>query len=341
MDPLPVDHNHSPLSAGLLLVQRNKRLLLWAYLVNLLTGLTMGLTAHAQYASVLDHSLAAQRIAGRLDLGYLLELMQQTSKGHADTAVLFPWLAVIYVGLSFVLAAGMYMVFSSGERPTLAYVARSGIEYFWRFIRLALFAALFAVPTLGILLALRQAILKQADKIYVERTFFCISMGTFLVVLLVAIFLRLWFDLAEAIVIQMGKQEDRRVRRCIFPAWRILCQRCFYNYAIYFFVGALGWAGFIFFLWFWTVAVPPRMVVLAWLVGQFGILSLLKARIWQRGMVTAIVASASMPVLQRETPSGPPVTSGAKAPEETVDRAAESSGMMGPPANGETGPSKQ
>jgi hypothetical protein len=166
-------------------------------------------------------------------------------------------------------------------------------------------AALVSAPTLGILFALRSILLKHADKIYVERSFFFISMGTFLVVVLVAVFLRLWFDIAEATVIRLGMEGDRRVRRSILPAFRLLRKRCCYNYASYFLVGALGWLGASFFLWLWTIAVPPRMVVLAWLVGQLGIVSLLKARIWQRGLVTAIAfsAPASQPFLAASHPA--------------------------------------
>ncbi|MGC9291481.1 MAG: hypothetical protein ACP5EP_01990 [Acidobacteriaceae bacterium] len=304
LDPIFSGRDRSPLNAGLHLLLHNKRLLLWSYLANMLTGLGMGLAYHAQVSSILDHSLAAQRIAGRLDLSYLVELAQHTSRNGAGVHSLFPLLAIVYVVVSFILAAGVYTVFSAGEKPTLAVVVRSGIDYFWRFVRLALFAALVSAPTLGVLFALRNVLLKHADKIYVERSFFFISTGTFLVVALVAVFLRLWFDIAEATVIRLGMEGDRRVRRSIFPAFRLLRRRCCYNYSSYFLVGALGWLGFSFFLWLWTIAVPPRMVVLAWLVGQLGIGCVLFARIWQRGLVTAIVfsAPASQPFLAASHP---------------------------------------
>jgi uncharacterized membrane protein len=337
LDPIFSGRDRSPLNAGMHLLLHNKRLLLWSYLANMLIGLGTGLAYHAQVSSLLDHSLAAQRIAGRLDLAYLVELAQHTSRNGAGVYSLFPLLAIVYVVVSFILAAGMYNVFASGERPTLAFVVRSGIEYFWRFVRLALIAALVSVPTLGILFVLRNLVLKHADKIYVERSFFFISMGTFLVVALVAVFLRLWFDIAEATVIRLGMEGDRRVRRSIVPAFRLLRKRCCYHYASYFFVGALGWLGFSFFLWLWTIAVPPRQIVLAWLVGQLGIVSLLKARIWQRGLVTAIASSApaSQPFLAASRPMAP-----AQVPLPAPDEE-KPEDLSGPAASTQAGPDAQ
>ena len=304
MNPLFDYRNHSPLSTGLKLLQQNKRLLLWLYLANLLTGLLPALAYHSQVSGVLNHSMAAQRIAGRLDLSYLIELVQHTSKGGTGVYSLFSLMILGYCVFSFILAAAAYYVFATGERSTLAVVERSGIEYFWRFVRLTLFSAIVFVPVLGILSALRGAILKHADNVFLERSFFFLSMGTFAVIALVAIFLRLWFDIAEAYVVQLGMDGDRRVRRSIFPAWRLLRVRCFSTYASYILVGVLGWLGFSFFIWLWTVGVPPRLVVVAWLIGQLGILCLLFTRLWQRGLATALVftAPASQPVMAASYP---------------------------------------
>ncbi|HEX4020039.1 MAG TPA: hypothetical protein VHX63_02750 [Acidobacteriaceae bacterium] len=292
MNPMLAHRNHSTLGTGLRLLQQNKRLLLWVYLANLLTGLLPALAYHRQVSGILDHSFAAQRIAGRLDLSYLIELLQHTTKNGMGVYALFSLLALGYCVFSFILAAGIYYVFATGERPTLAVVERSGIEYFWRFVRITLFALLISLPTLGILAVLRNVLLKHADNVYVGRSFFFISMGTFAIVAIVAVFLRFWFDIAEAYVVQLGENGDRRVRRSVIPAWRLLWERFFSNYVSYLFIGILGWLGFSFFLWFWAVGVPPRLVGLAWVVGQLAIVCLLFARIWQRGMATAIVYSA-------------------------------------------------
>ncbi len=47
----------------------------WAYAVNLVFGLLAGVPFATGLASYLDHSLAAQRIAGTIDISYLGELM--------------------------------------------------------------------------------------------------------------------------------------------------------------------------------------------------------------------------------------------------------------------------
>jgi len=295
------------------------------------------LAYHSQVSGILDHSLAAQRIAGRLDLSYLIELAHHTSRNGSGIYALFPLLALGYFVFSFILAAGIYYVFASGEKPTLAVMERSGIEYFWRFVRITLFAILISAPILIVLRVLRHLILKYADKIYVERSFFLLSMTTFAVVALVAIFLRLWFDIAEAYVVQLGLEGNHRVRSSITPARRLLCQKFWTNYASYFLVGLLGWLGFAFFLWLWEAGVPPRLVVLAFVVGQLGIGCLLFARIWQRGLVTAIVfpAPASQPFVAASYPVEPALGPSAVPSEEPGEELAE------PPAASQTGPAEQ
>lgn len=292
MNRLLAYRDRSTLQAGLRLLLANKRLLLWTYLASLLLGLRAALPFHARIGPILDHSLAAQDLAGRLDVSsYGLLMMHLGKQGTSLYTQAFSAI-LVYCVFANVLAAGTYFVFGSGELPRLATVVRSGLEYFWRFFRLLLFAALIGGIVVGVPAALRGLLLQHADNVYVGRPYFYISLATFVVVALVAFFVRLWFDMAEATVIQMGFDGDRRVRRSLFPSLRFLRQSFTSTYFSYLLIGVLGWAGLLLCVWLWVVAVPPRAVVLAWTFGQLGILSILVARIWQRGLATAAVAFA-------------------------------------------------
>jgi len=308
MNRLLAYRNRSPLSAGMQLLLANKRLLLWTYLASLLLGLRAALPLHARLSGILDHSLAAQSIAGRFDFSSFALLTMGLGK-HGTSLSTQAFLAIaVYCVFSNILAAGTYFVFGTGEAPRLATVVRSGLEYFWRFFRLLLFAAIIAGPVIAILAGLRAALLKHADNVYVERPFFYISLGTFILIALVAFFFRLWFDIAEASVIQLGLDGDRRVRRSLFPSLRILRLRFAPAYFSYLLIGTLGWVGLLVCLWLWVVAVPARAVPLAWILGQLGVFSLLAARIWQRGLATAIVAFAEPVAVVHTAILTPPAT---------------------------------
>lgn len=290
----------------------NKRLLLWTYLASLLLGLHAASPFHARISPILDHSFAAQDIAGRFDISsYALLTMRLGRQGTSLYTQAFAAI-LIYCVFANILAAGTYFVFGSGELPRLSTVLRAGVDYFWRFFRLLLFAALIGGISIAILSALRDVLLKYADTVYVGRPYFYIAFATFIMVALTAFFFRLWFDMAEAIVIQLGLDGDHRVRRSLFPSLRILRQRFASTYGSYLLIGVLGWAGLLLSLWLWVVAVPARAVILAWFFGQLGVLSIIAARIWQRGLATAVIAfSEPVPVAHTAilTPPVPYVSS--------------------------------
>ncbi|HET9088622.1 MAG TPA: hypothetical protein VFN53_13975 [Acidobacteriaceae bacterium] len=306
-----------PLSTGLRLLIANKRLLLWTYLASVLLGLRAALPFHSRVSPILDHSLAAQDLAGRFDVSsYALLTMHLGRQGTTLYTQAFADI-VVYCVFAILLAAGTYFVFGSGEVPRLGLVLRAGVDYFWRFFRLLLFAGIIAGMIVGGLTAVRTLVLKHADEVYVGRTYFYLALISLVAVALVAFFFRLWFDLAEAMTIQLGLDGDRRVRRSLFPSLRILKQRFASTYLSYLLIGALGWAGLLLCGWLWVVAVPARAVPLAWIVGQLGVLSILTARIWQRGLATAVVAFAEpVPVVHRAIFTPPPAFQTPEAGEE-------------------------
>lgn len=273
---------------GLRLVLGNKRTLLWVYLANLIVGLFGGLPFFSHIRPFLDHSMAAQKIAGSLDIGFVAELFMHANEHATGASTTATLLVICYVLVSFVLAAGILYVFLSGERPRLGTVVGRGVAYFWRFVRLTLFLAVIAGPVLGILFGLRTAYLSSADEKYVEAAYDVRALLTLLVIAVVAVFLRLWFDIAEALVVRNGIAGDRAVRRTIGPSIRLLWRNLIRACGSYVLAGALGWIGLLLLLWIW-MSLSPHAVMLGALMGQVGIFLLLAGRVWQRGIVAALV----------------------------------------------------
>ena len=146
--PLP-----SLLVQGFRLTLRSWPFVVWAYAVNLVFGLLAGIPFATGLAPYLDHSLAAQKIAGTIDLSYLGEL-----EIHLRATNFFPiairtagYLNLLQLLVLFGLFAGTIFVYVSAEPAQLSVLLRGGVAYFWRFVRAAIIAGCIAVLILGVL----------------------------------------------------------------------------------------------------------------------------------------------------------------------------------------------
>jgi len=290
---------------GLRLLFSNKRALLWSYLVLLVIGLINGSSVSARVGDFLDHSLAAQKIAGDIDAGYFAELIMHANEHNPGSAPITSALTLISVLISYFLTAGILYVFFTSEKPRLATIIGAGIQYFWRFFRLTLFALIICGPILGLLFWLRSLYLKGADEKYVEAAYDIRAVLTLIVVLFVAILLRLWFDLAEVVVVQLGINGDRRVRRSLGPSLRLLFKHFLHVFLSYFVAGTLGFLAFAAFLYIYVASQPSHLILPVFLWSQLALLCLLASRIWQRGILTLLVISTTEQTVILVQP-GPP-----------------------------------
>ena len=288
----------NPLVQGFKLVLRNWPFVVWAYVLNLGFGLLAGVPLAVGLAPYLDHSLAAQKIAGTMDVTYLGELVM-----HLRESSFFPiamrtagWLNLVQLLLLFVLFAGTIFVYVSAEPPRLSVLLRGGVAYFWRFVRAALAAACVSTVVLGILLALRSLLLFRASAVYVERKMFLYSSISGAVVFLAALLVRLWWDLVEIYIVRNAIDGERRVRHALLPAAQLLFRYFFRTAGSFLLIGLIGLDALALCLFLWKLS-PAHQVWLAGLLAQLGLFLLLATRFWQRGMEAALVMSADPPIL--------------------------------------------
>jgi hypothetical protein len=287
---------------GFQLALRNWPLVLWAYAVNLVFGLLAGVPFATGLASYLDHSLAAERIAGTIDISYLGELMAhlRESSFRATAIHTAAWLNLLQLLVLFVLFAGTTFIYVSAEPPQLSVLLRGGVAYFWRFVRAAILAGCVAAVILGILLSVRALLLTRADRVYVEGTMFLYSAISAAVVLLVASLVRLWWDLVEVYIVRNVMDGERSVRRALLPALLLLWKYFFRIVGSFLLSGMLGVGALALCLLLWKQFVPAHQVWLACLLAQLGLFLLLASRFWQRGIEAALVLSADPPIVARE-----------------------------------------
>jgi hypothetical protein len=289
------------LARGFQLGLRNWPCVLWAYAVNLLFSLLGSVPFAAGLASPLDHSLAAQRIAGTLDAASLLELFV-----HFRDTPFAPMafraagsLNLLQLLLLFIFFTGSVFIYVSAEPPRLSVLLRGGVAYFWRFVRAALVAICISVLVVGILLGLRAAMLARAGNVYVEARMFLFSAISLAVVLLVALLLRLWWDLVEVYIVRNAMDGERSVRRALLPALRLLGQYFFRTFGSFLVAGLAGVSALALCLALWKV-LPAHQVWLAFLLAQVGLFLLLAGRFWQRGVEATLVMAADPPNIIRE-----------------------------------------
>jgi hypothetical protein len=286
---------------GFQLGLRNWPCLVWVYVVNLLFGLLSAVPFTTGLSSYLDHSIAAQRIAGTLDIGQLGELLI-----HLRNTSFFPmvmratvWLHVLQILVLFVFFAGSVFVFVSAEPPRLSVILRGGIAYFWRFVRAAIVAACVGAALLGILFGLRAWLLDRLGAVYVEQQLFLYSAISAAVVLLVGLIVRLWWDLIEVYIVRNAMDSERRVREALLPSLRLLFRYFFRLFGSFLLAGFAGVCALAFCLYLWK-SLPAHQVWIAALLAQLGLFLLLAGRFWQRGLEASLVMSADPPRIAQE-----------------------------------------
>lgn len=289
------------LAQGFQLVLRNWPCVVWVYGVNLFFALLAAVPFAVGLGSYLDHSLAARKIAGTIDIASITELAL-----HVRDTSFFPmvmhtasWVGLLQVLVLFFLFAGSLFVFVAAEPPMFSVLLRGGVAYFWRFVRAALLAGGSTAIILSVLFAIRAGLLARADAAYVGRRMFIVSSISLFVVLLVAMLLRLWWDLVEVYIVRNAMDGERRVHLALLPALRLLFRYFFRAFGSFLLVGIAGVTALALCLALWK-ALPAHQVWMAALLTQVGLFLLLASRFWQRGIETALVMAVDPPMVVAE-----------------------------------------
>jgi hypothetical protein len=297
---LPLERAKRPLPnlllQGFQLGLRNWPCVVWTYAVNLLFAVLAGVPLASGLAPYLDHSLAARNIAGTIDTSYLRELeIQLRGAGFfpmvIHTAV---WLNVVQVLVLFVLFSGSVFIYVSAEPPRFSVMLRGGIAYFWRFVRAAIVAGFAATVIVGLLFGLRELLLDRLGNVYVERQFSIYAAVSAGLILLVALLVRVWWDLVETYIVRNAMDGERRILPALLPALRLLFRHFFRTFGSFLVAGLAGIAAFALCLFLWRL-LPAHQVWMACLLAQLGLFLLLAGRFWQRGVEATLVMAADPP----------------------------------------------
>jgi hypothetical protein len=306
------------LRSGWSMVGRNKRYIVWFYLLNL-TLAEYGSSAFRNQAHViLDHSLQADRLLHGFDIGVLMDMLARPEFGPTMASTMPAiYFAVLFFVATALFLPGVLQGYASTYRLPREDFFRACGRNLWRFIRLMIVAGIVMGIVAGALFGIRSTLLKAVGESTNELLPFYVSMASLLVIFLVMSGIRIWFDLAQTDVVL---SDQRAVRKSIGAGFRHTRRdlgRLLASYVVTTIVAAIVLvAG----LWVWMKFVPPASVIGAFLVSQLTLLLLLIPRFWQRGVAVtyylqnmvepiAVVESfTSVAVVAPVVPGVPPET---------------------------------
>jgi hypothetical protein len=295
-----MNEKKSLLSAGASIVGRNKRYVIWFYLLNLVLAVFGAAAFSNQVHAILDHSLYANRLLHSFDVMAFAEMMARPEFGPSN-ALLAPTIdfAILFFLATMLLLPGVLLGYASDHRLPRAEFYRTCGHNIWRFVRLFLFFAIIAGPISGILGAAQNALVKAADESSNERLPFFVQLASMGIMFLVLTAIRIWFDVAQTHVVV---SDQGKVRKSIAAAYRGMKGYRLRLLANYVFITLL--AGVVLFagIWVWIKVVPAASIVGAFIVGQLILLILLAARFWQRACAVAFYRDyMTVLVIERET----------------------------------------
>jgi hypothetical protein len=270
------------LSSGLDMVGRNKRYIVWFYVLNVALAWFGGGAFSNQAHEILDHSLHAERLVHGFDLGVLVEMFARPEFGpttvSAGPAIHF---ALLFFALTALFLPGVLQGYASTYRLPREDFFRACGRNLWRFVRLMIVAGIVMGIAAGALFGIRAALLKKAAESTNELLPFYVSMASLCVIFLVMTALRIWFDLAQTDVVL---SDQRAVRRSIGAGFRHTWRNFGRLLASYVAIAIVAAIVLLAGLFVWMKLVPPASVLGAIFVSQLTLLLLLIPRFWQRGV---------------------------------------------------------
>ncbi len=263
-------------SAGFGLLFRRQYLLWWIFAVNFVLAAMATLPFAASITGVMGHSLYSNRIVTGFDLGVLTELLMRPQVHGGGSLTLFPLIFFVFMLLA---EGGILLAYRQDRRLATGEFFGAGGKYFWRFVRLVLCLLVLLVP---ILLAWH-AVSGWSDRLAADSpnplAGFRVELAGGIVLLLVFLALRLWFDMAQ---VRMVASDERSVLRALRWSFGTTVRHFGSLYWLFLRISVAAWVELALIFWIWMDYVPHEHMGLSFLLGQIGLLLWLAARLWQR-----------------------------------------------------------
>jgi hypothetical protein len=267
-----------PIRDGFFLVWRHQRLVWWIFFVNLVLGFLGSTGLRVLLRSVLDKSLYAKQLSQQFDVTVYLELLIKPEVSvrplDADSAAV-AFLFLIYTQF---ISGGVLSVYRDDRKLGRGEFFEACGDFFWRMVRLLL----CSVIPFGIVLALFSGVQVVSGKMSAntprEMQGFWVAVVGFFICVLFALFVRAWFDVAQA------RTVCERVRGMFVLTFRsfVLALRNLPRLVSIYFAIALIGALLVVGVWFVWLNIPHQSFGTSWLLLEVLSLLMVGLRLWQR-----------------------------------------------------------
>lgn len=269
--------------SGAGLVWRRQRVLWWIFIVNFMFAALGTIGIDERVAGTLDHSLSSARLLHGFDVSAVFELSVQPEGPFRRPEPTFYMSAVLFAIFYLFATGGVLLTYYRDEKPTTAWFFEACGNFFWRFMRLAIFFLLALIPV-AILIKVADMVTDRInDRAISPYPAVWFELGAAIGILFLAICLRLWFDMAQVIAVA---EDERRIRRALREAAALLRKNFGSLFWLYFRISLLAWVIFGAALQYWKNYLRPESLGRAFLLAQLMIVFWLATRLWQRASET-------------------------------------------------------
>jgi len=267
-----------PIRDGFFLVWRHQRLVWWIFFVNLVLGFLSSLAPGVVLHSVLDKSLYAEEMSKHFDATVFVELL---TRPEVST---LPWMTgslaagVIFLFYMLFISGGVLAIYHQDRKFTRGQFFESCGDFLWRMVRLLLCSIIPFAIVFGLLALVQRVSRKMASDAPRELQGFFVQVAGWFLCLVSALFVRAWFDLAQArTVIDHVRGIFVLSFRSFVLALRNLPRLLSIYLATTFVVGMAAWAA-----WTLWLRIPHTSFGASWLLLELLTLVLVGVRLWQR-----------------------------------------------------------
>ncbi len=265
--------------AGASLVWGRQRVLWLIYVVNFVLAYFASRGTNERIAAILDHSMAAGQLVHGFNLGTLGSLAANPESPFGGSISASLSAAILFTVFTIFATGGILATYYSGQRLHAGAFFEACGHHFWRFVRLTIYLLIVLIPVFilgGIAHRVYDRIEKQSISPMPAVHFF---EAATVVVLLLMICIRVWFDIAQVIAVA---EDERRMRKALRRSATLLRHNFLSLYWLYLRVSLVSWIVFAIGLHIWMTHLRPESILAPFLLSQFLIIFWQACRLWQR-----------------------------------------------------------
>ncbi len=271
------DNEKGVVAAGFSLLWRRQGILWWVFVVNFVCGALGTIPALLALHRALAHSLAGQPLSKGFDVGMFVELVRLPNVRLMSTYTASYIFAFLFLLFMLFVSGGILETYRQDRKLTTGdFFAASG-AFFWRFVRLMLLSLIPFFVVSMIYQGLDKLSDTVGDRAIADQVGIYLLWFAVVVFLLLALIVRLWFDIAQ---VRAVAQNERGMWRNTWKAFGITFRALPSLFWMYFRISLFAWLTLVVGLVIWA-ELPPTATPVSFVLLELILLAQLAARFWQ------------------------------------------------------------